>query len=63
MRGLRGVTIVLHDLGQLPDQRFGLFVCQFKVHDLDMGSEFRAAKAEAGLPIMGPPDRSFGLFL
>ena len=31
MRGLRGYLVILDDLGQLPDQRFGLFVCQFKV--------------------------------
>jgi hypothetical protein len=38
MRALRGVTIAVDGVGQLPDQRFGLFVCQFKVHAPDMGS-------------------------
>jgi hypothetical protein len=38
MRGLRGLTIVLDDLGQLPDQRFGLLVSQLKVHRPDIGA-------------------------
>jgi hypothetical protein len=38
MHGLRGYLVILDDLGQLPDQRFGLFVCQFKVHTPEMGT-------------------------
>jgi hypothetical protein len=30
--GTERVAIVVDNLGQLPEQRFGLFVCQFKVH-------------------------------
>jgi hypothetical protein len=36
--GTEGVTIAVDDQGQLPDQRFGLFVCQFKVHVPDIGN-------------------------
>jgi hypothetical protein len=37
MRGLRGVAVVLDDLGQLPEQRPVLFVCQVNGHTLDIG--------------------------
>ena len=33
-----GVTVILRDLGQLPDQRFGLLVGQFEVHPPDIGN-------------------------
>jgi hypothetical protein len=37
--GTEGVAIVLDDLGQLPDQRFGLFVCQVNSsHGPDIGA-------------------------
>ena len=36
--GTEGVTIAVDELGQLPDQRFRLFVCQFKVHAPDIGN-------------------------
>jgi hypothetical protein len=35
--GTEGVAIVLYDVGQLADQRFGLLVCQLKVHTPDHG--------------------------
>jgi hypothetical protein len=35
--GPEGVTIAVDDLGQRPDQRFRLFVCQFKVHGPERG--------------------------
>jgi hypothetical protein len=36
--GTEGVAIVLDDLGHLPQQGFGLFVCQFEVHAPEMGA-------------------------
>jgi hypothetical protein len=42
-RGER-VTVVLDDAVQLLGESDALFVCQVKVHDLDMGSRFTAAK-------------------
>jgi hypothetical protein len=34
----QGVTIAVDELGQLPEQRFSLFVCQLKVHAPDIGN-------------------------
>jgi hypothetical protein len=36
--GTERVAILVDNLGQLPEQRFGLFVCQFKVHTPEMGA-------------------------
>jgi hypothetical protein len=47
-----GVTVILHDLGQLPDQRFLLYFCQLKVrHHPKIGLPTSGVKSSAEYPM------------
>jgi hypothetical protein len=59
--GTEGVTIAVDDLRQLPGQRFGLFVCQFKVHAPNIGAADPEplGSSYGDVPLTGAISRNF----